>query len=259
MKLSAFGSYSFPMDLGEWGVPIEALSGSQQILGASGAWDDMGRLVVIGPRKVTSKFAIHGATWAAVDTDLDALRTALFKSDHGYNYLYAIMGEDAAASRIARARCLALEMPYKYDAPRVVVCQATFEMLQPHWDAIVASTSSPNTATFVLDNGGSTCDVQRTLAFRLNGPLTVLYTLSNATNGLTFSFDGAAHNVAAGHYVDVHCGWLTVVDDAGVDLWEHLTIGVNQIGFMRLYPGNNSITQGGATLALLVQWSKAYL
>jgi hypothetical protein len=228
------------MALGEWGVPIESLPGGQQILGASGAWDDLGDLVVIGPRKVTAKFALTGTTWAAVDTALDSLRAALFDQR---DYLYAIMGEDVVATRQALARCIALDVPYKYDSLYRVIGQATFEMLQPHWDAISLSTETKNDFDFEVDGGDGNFPASRTLVVRLHGPIVDMkFDLLNNTNGMSFHYEGSEH-VHIGHYLDVDCGALTVLYDGVTDRYQYFSIPTYQMGFMSLEPGVNLFSQ----------------
>jgi hypothetical protein len=256
VKLISFGSYSIPQALGEWTMPIAALAGAQSILAAAGVWDDLGDLVLIGDRQISAKFSVNATTWAAAETALDALRAALFAQR---DYLNVATGNDAVATRRALARCISLDVPYSFSTPRNVICSAKFELLQPHWDAITLSSLSPSTGSFSVDNTGSTCDTQRTLVIRLNGPLSANWTLTNSTNGMSFQFAGATHNIAAGHYVDVDCGALTVHYDGSTDVWEYLTLGTNQIGFMALKPGSNSFIQSGATLTLGFTWRKSYL
>lgn len=255
MKLLTFDSYNLPMARGEWKFPLASLRGGRSLLAAAGVWDDLGDLVVLRPGLVQAKFAMHGTTWDSVDAALDLAKAGLFA---GRGYLQVTVGDDGTATRRALARCLALDVPYKFDKPRLVICAAKFELLQPHWDAINQSTSSPSTTSFNVDNSGSTYQTQRTLVIRLNGPLSASFTLTNTMNGMAFTYDGASSSIASGHYVDVDCGARSVLYDGSADRWPYLSIGNNQIGFMALDTGVNAFTASPA-MALGFTWRKSYL
>jgi hypothetical protein len=260
MKISQFGSYDIPQAKAEWDFPLGSLAGGQELLAAAGVWDDLGDLVVLRPGLVGATFKIHGDSWDDVDDELDDCRAALLGERA---LLKATVGDDASASRQAMARCVSLDVPYSFDAPRQVICKAQFELLQPHWDSILSDDESIHAATsgtsFTLSNN-STCQVQRTLTIRIY-ELSVVLTLTNTTNGMSFTYDGASSPIPGAYAVKVDCGALTVTYAVGsADRWEYFSIGDDQIGFMALEPGNNAFTVSTASYTTLYfLWKNAYL
>jgi len=223
-------------------------------MAAAGVWDDLGDLVVLRPGLVQVKFAISSdVSWSDVDDDLDDAKQSLFAERA---LLKIAMGTSGTASRQALARCVSFDVPYKYDKPRLALCTAKFELLQPHWDKTTGSVVWPSTASFSVTNSGSTCQTQRTLCILFNS-LHTIWTLTNTTNGMQFIYDGVTHPVS---HLRIHCGELTVEDAAsgGNDVWEFSAIGDNQIGFMALEPGVNNFTQS-PTLSMQWDWYESYL
>lgn len=264
MKISQFGSYDIPQAVGEWDFPLSSLAGGQELLAAAGVWDDLGDLVVLRPGLVGATFKVHGDSWDDVDDELDDCRAALLGERA---LLKATVGDDATASRQAMARCVSLDVPYSFDTPRQVVCKAQFELLQPHWDGIASQSevfySATSGTSFTLSNSDSTCQVQRSLKVRLYAPLSVELTLTNTTNGMSFTYDALSSPIPgmAPHHVEVDCGALTVVYDVGsVDKWEYLGLGDDQVGFMALEPGDNAFTVSTASYSgIYFGWNNAYL
>lgn len=241
MKVVEFGSYSIPQAKGEWSFPVTSLRGGRPLLAAAGVWDDLGDLVVLRPGLVQVKFAISSdVSWGDVDDDLDDAKEALFA---GRALLKLARGTSGSALRQALARCVSFDVPFKYDKPRLALCTAKFELLQPHWDSISYGGWPPyTTAAFTVNNTSSTCQTQRTLSIRVNGPLSAVYTFTNTTNGMSFAYDGTGHAIPPGQALIVDCGKLTVLHQT-VDVWEHFSVGTNQIGFMAFEVGNNACTQ----------------
>ncbi len=244
------------MALGEWKFALAGLGGGRPLLAAAGVWDDLGDLVVLRPGLVQAKFALYGTTWDSVDAALDLAKAGLFA---GRGLLKVTVGDDGTATRQALARCVSLDVPYKFDTPRLVVCSAKFELLQPHWDSINLFSVDRSATTFTVDNAGSTCQTQRTLAIYLLGPVgSPDLVLANDTNSMIFTFDSSASPIPSGHWVTIDCGAMTVLYDDVSDRWQYLDIGDDQIGFMALEPGvNNFLKTAGYNIT--VAWYKSYL
>lgn len=241
MKVISFGTYSIPQAKGEWSFPLASLRGGRPVMAAAGVWDDLGDLVVLRPGLVQVKFAISSdVSWSAVDDDLDDAKEALFAERA---LLKVALGTSGGATRQALARCVSFDAPFKYDKPRLALCTAKFELLQPHWDSIISGAwPAYTTAAFTVNNTSSTCQTQRTLSIRVNGPLSAVYTVTNTTNGMSFTYDGVSHAIPAGQALLIDCGKLTVLHQT-VDVWDHFSVGANQIGFMAFEVGNNAFTQ----------------
>jgi hypothetical protein len=255
----SFGSWSFPQAKGEWSFPLASLRGGRPVMAAAGVWDDLGDLVVLRPGLVQVKFAISSdVSWSDVDGDLDDAKEVLFAERA---LLKVATGTSGFASRQALARCVSFDAPFKYDKPRLALCTAKFELLQPHWDGVSLRYTNVSTSSFNVDNTISTCVTQRTLLVRIFGSLSSVFTLTNLHNKMVFEYDGASSPIPAMRYVDVHCGKMTVIENTAggdVDRWGYFSAGDNQIGFMALNPGINSFTQSPAQ-SLYLSWNWSYL
>lgn len=267
MKMITFGSWSFPQAKGEWSFPLASLRGGRPVMAAAGVWDDLSDLVVLRPGLVQAKFVISSdVSWSDVDADLDDAKEALFTERA---LLGVATGTSGVASRQALARCVSLDVPFKYNKPRLALCTAKFELLQPHWDGVSVQNVNTSAAAFIVDNDTSTCATQRTLLIKIIGPLTSVFTLRNLDNEMEFEYDGVSSPVLALHRIEVHCGELTVLDvdiltGGTIDKWEYLSTGDNQIGFMALesemgsHPGGNNFIQSPAQ-SLYLSWNWSYL
>lgn len=258
MKVKSFGSYNFPYALGEDKRVMASLAGARTILGAAGYWDDLGDLVVLRPGIVEVKLAFYdNDSWTDIDTAIDTAKKNLFLERES---LKLAPGDGSgSATREALARCVSFDEVWQYDTPRLVVCSAKFELLQPHWDDVLEMETVKTAGSFTVDNSGSTCRTERTLVIHLgHGDLVTLITLTNVTNGMSLTYDATGDGAPSGPYsVIIDCGALTVECD-GEDRWSYLILGNNQVGFMALDPAINSFTISPTT-QIWFYWHKSYL
>jgi len=260
MKVKAFGSWNLPYALGEDKRVTASLAGARTILGAAGYWDDLGDLVVLRPGLVEVKMAFYDEdSWGDLDDVIDEAKFNLFKERAKLKI--AMNDGDEDPSREALARCLSFSEVWRYDQPRLVVCSATFELLQPHWDWLWGDNIRTSTSgSFDLDNIASTCQTDRTVRVRIHGLLNTIYTLTNTTLGMSLTYDGSGGgSIANGTYVEIDCGAMTVKTEGGADRWQYVTLGNTQIGFMALAPGVlNAFTQS-PTIQVQIYWRRSFL
>jgi len=268
MKVKAFGSYdlgsyNFPYALGEDKRVTASLAGARTILGAAGYWDDLGDLVVLRPGIVEVKMAFYDDdSWTDVDTAIDTAKKNLFVERE--QLLLAPGDGSGTVTREAAARCVQFDEVWRYDMPRLVVCSAKFELLQPHWDAINISSASFTAGSFSIDNSDSTCRTERTLTIKLYGPVNTLFTLVNQTlGGWWIKYDGAGKNIGSSQWITLYCGSLIAALYPGYEsVWQYVTLGSNsgesRTGFMALDPEINQFT-ASPTYPLQFYWQKSYV
>lgn len=240
MNIVKFGSYTLPLNKAEYDFSYETLPGATPILGGAGYFDTWGDEGISRIRPIVTRFTVYDDDLDGVDGLLTAARAGLLGV--GRQVLSVALGNSTSTvDRQAYARCLKFEQPVKYNPPKLVDCVAEFEILQSNWDAVAASSQAKSGSPFAVSNAGNAY-VERTLVITINGALSSSITITNSTNGYSFTYDAASDNIAGGNYIEIDCGALTVRDQAGTDKYEFFGIGSNQIGFMRLDAGSNTFT-----------------
>jgi hypothetical protein len=254
MNIVSFDGWTLPTALAEYRFENASVAGATPILGAAGFWDSQGDKTVLRPRPVRADFLITGATWAALDSAVDAARAALLG---GRGLLKVAVGDSlTTADRRALARCTKFETPYGYEDYLQVKCSVEFEILQGAWDAESASSVSRSGTAFSVSTGGN-APVSRTLVITLNGALSASVTLTNTTTGEALTYDALTNTLGAGDSVEIDCGAMTVRENGATNRWDNLTLGNTQAGFMSLAAGANTFTASPA-VSVDFDWRDAW-
>ena len=235
-----------------------------QIAGMAGLFDSAGDEQRREALRLDFQAVVVGATSAAVDTAIDALKA---KANLGLCWLVAEMRD--ASERGTWAKLTQVDTtrsPDNYADQKITL---TFRADWPWWedtddvwyfdagyelDSGLSFdgnyTTQSGAGTFSINNTGD--DVITRGIILVSGASTDP-TITNTTTGESIAYDGT---VGAGETLQIDIGAMQVWLD-GTDAYADITLGSNQTRFMSLAVGTNSITfAGGGTLRW--HWAKVY-
>lgn len=261
--------YSFDgLDLTQYGQRtsnrLSFYRSQAQMMGMAGVYDQDGREQRRELLRVEFTGTVVGATQAAVDTALDALKA---KANLGLGWLVAEMRDSDLRGTWAKLARFETDR-----APENILDQEfrlLFEAAWPWWEDIddvwyldagyelddglsldANYTSQSGAGTFAINNTGDDV-ITRGLIF-IEGASTNP-TITNNTTGESISYAGS---VASGETLKIDLGAQTVELD-GIDAYDDVSLGSTQIRMMSLAVGSNSITfSGGGDLTW--HWARVY-
>jgi hypothetical protein len=264
MRLISFDGLALSQAGAEIGNPLEFRMALVELPGMAGAFDAYGDEQQRAPLALDYKGKIVGATPAAADTAIDALRA---KANKGLRWLVVeIRGgtqrgcwakltkigdtakpEDVLSQDIS----LSFEVPWPWfelvadvwylDAGEALDDDLT---LDPHY------TSQSGAGTFTINNTGGDRITRGLLVVK--GASTEPR-IENTTTGEWVQYGGS---LASGETLVIDVGAQTALL-GGLNVWSDITIGDMQTRIFSLATGANSITfSGGGTLE--VHWARVY-
>jgi hypothetical protein len=236
-----------------------------QVAGAGGVFDffDSDPFPVT-PLIVEVSFTVEAATYELVEGELDDVRDNTIAADRSRLWFLPRDGSLATLNdlRWMWAKCISGPgTPEQFDAGNYVTAPVELRFHAPegiwygaliNYDVTQASPQNFN----VTNNGNypALADFNVTPS----GGTVTSFTMTNNTNAATWTF-GA--NVSAATTLNVHAKNYNVLNN-GVDAYSDLTVGNNQVAWMWLNPGVNSMTatySGASARVILFEVNDAYL
>jgi hypothetical protein len=254
-------SYTLPLNLYQLQQAQPLRSAYAVVAGAHYAYDQLGTARSIKDNAVeTYSGQISGANGAAVDTELDLLRSKLFKIGGGKLYVV----DSAAARRWAYGRILRMPTEKLQTGDvNLIRLDLDFARASDWYDTSGYNTdftidATPKSLTVV--NAGNERIYNAVLT--LKGTYSAAWTILNTTNG--YQIAGTHSGAAASNWLKIDAGQHSVKfsSDSGATytgIYSTVTLPTTQIALMVLEPGNNAFTVTGANGATLhVDFDAAY-
>jgi|WetSurMetagenome_2_1015567.scaffolds.fasta_scaffold18114_3 hypothetical protein len=256
MLITRFGdtystAYVLPLGMAEDNLPRQRSPQVQRVANADGAFDFNGSSAwPIEPLTVRKQAIVTAATWAGVDTALDALHAATIAL--GEQRLWAELRD--GSKRWAWAKCRSIRTPDKVGQPQHCPITLEFDLREGLWYAETASLyQKVGAGTFTLTNAGD-----------VRVPVKVTMQSSNTLTAYAISATGRGWSYAG----SIGINDTLIVDAAAylatknaADCYSSLTITDKSAFWFYLEPGSNSVTitfTGGNPGADIV-WNDAYL
>lgn len=186
-----------------------------------------------------------------LDTALDHLKQYTLAA--GETKLWGLRRDGTV--RWAWAKCTSVKAPEKYGNKLVIPVEVEFSLREGLWYAETESTLALHSETlpytFTLTNNGNHPAMVK--AVLSNGDVSSLTQpkLENLTNGQSWTYDraGATDDVQLMHTVTVDAAAESVLDTPlggpATEAYANLVLGANQVVFMQLGPGANSMRFSG--------------
>jgi hypothetical protein len=256
-----FGDYEFP----EYGAADDeqfhdGKSALSNLPASDGAWDHLGDDGYKAAGTVVHRFILLGTTFEDLDDQEDEMLAAM---NQGRQKLYWRMR--GGGVRWAWAKKRSVSMPPAGDRTRLTVpVSVTFEIASPYrynnypasgaewgdfeWDggaewgggvttSFAFSIGSP---TFTINNPGNAPALAVITISCAAGQSAENVKLNRKVGGSTVQYFQATRIIAATKSLVVDCAAYSVEYD-GADDYDNLTIGANQVEWMHLEPGDNSM------------------
>ena len=244
-------SYTFQTQDFEWDESGDFKLSSVPVAGMNGAFDALqSAMAPVSLFREIVRFRILEASAAAVDTETDDLKSKLRRIGRGKLYVELAGGGTRWAWARARSPSVIL-----FRTTDVQKQQARVEFLrEPDWHGAADDsarnniTTSPDTFT-ITNNGNIPTDIA-VFRFRSDGASGgTNLKLENLTN--LYEFSTTRDLTAIDHEWKVDCGRRSVefsTDDGAsyADDFSLFSLGANQVNFMLLEPGANSMRVTGA-------------
>jgi hypothetical protein len=257
MLVTRFGdtyntAYVLPLAMVEDDIARHRSPQVQPVANADGAFDFHGNAAwPIEPLLVRKTAIVTAATWAGVDTALDALHAATIAV--GERRLWAELRD--GSKRWAWAKCRSIHAPDRIGQPQHCPVDLEFDLREGLWYAETAGLHQiVGAGTFTLTNAGDV-RVPVKVTVTANATPTTAYAIS--ATGRSCSFAG---RLAATARAIVDAASYLATND-GADCYSSLTITNKSSFWFYLEPGSNSvtITFTGGNPSADIEWNDAYL
>lgn len=263
MKIKSFDGLALSQYEIEDDIPLDFRSNLVK-LPLAGAFDADGSEQYREPLVITRSFEIVESAYTTVDDTLDSLRA---KANKGLGWLIIEMRDDDERGTWAKLK--RVQAPYKPDYLQHLPVKLTFEVSWPWFedaddigyldDGGLLDDGGIFDENYTSQVGAGDFSINNTGGDRITRGLIVVKGSStdpkveNTTTGEWVQYTGT---IAAGSFLLIDLGAQTATID-GVNVWEYLSMGDEQIRMFSLIVGNNSISfTGGGTLE--IHWARVY-
>lgn len=260
MAIERFGDYTFPTDaLEEDAKLLDGRSALQAVPGADGAFDMLGDECPKAAGTVTHRFMLTSTTYEGLDTAEDTFRAAMRQ---GRQKLYWRMRD--GSQRWAWAKAIAVSMPAGKTTRLIKPVVVTFEVAEGfrydrysaagplwgdfewgddvHWGGAVTTSfafSGVSTDITVTNEGNAEALAEITISCSAIQSAENVK-VSRRVGGADVEWFQATRVIAASKALVVDCAAYSVEYD-GADDYANFSIGTNQVVWLTLQPGDNTI------------------
>lgn len=255
MIIQAFGAtyataYVFPNVAASDSLPIARPAQTARVSVRNGVFDYMGdKPYQHGAQTVTKSFTVVAATYAGVETTLEALRAATIAQDE--SKLWCVMRD--GSRRWAWAKCVSFSAPDMRGA--FLDAQVTLEFLcrEGLWyNEAIHQQGKSSDGTVTLNNAGNVNTPVKISTGSGTGTL-AQFSASTAVSG--WDFAGA---VFAGNDLIVDAAAYTATNN-GANCYSSMTFDDSDTFWLAFAPGDNvltisSLVGGGASFSALIEW-----